>query len=122
MNTATWQGSANFHKGLLAEQAVADLYVAEAMTELGRRARTPAGEIDLIFGDGAVTVFVEVKARRSLAAAAESLGRRQRARLGQAAEAWMAERGMTGDMRFDVALVDAFGQVELIRNALSFDG
>ena len=56
------------------------------MTLLHRRWRGAGGEIDLIFRSGAVIVFVEVKCSRDHATAAQSLSRRQVARLFTAAE------------------------------------
>ena len=43
---------------------------------LARRYRTPMGEIDIVARRGALVAFIEVKARRSLAEAGESLSRR----------------------------------------------
>ena len=63
--------------------------------------------------------FIEVKARPSLAEAAFALGARQRARLLQAAECWLAEHpghGAAG-IRFDVPLVAADGTVRRIADA-----
>jgi len=69
------------------------------------------GEIDLIARDGSVIVFVEVKARPSVAAALEAVTPTQRRRLTAAAEAWLAlhpEEGVDG-VRFDVIAVPADG-------------
>lgn len=72
-----------------------------------RRVRTPAGEIDLVARRGDVVVFVEVKARQSLAQAADSVTAGQRRRILRAAGHYMAGRpdlaGLT--QRFDVVLV-----------------
>ena len=51
---------------------------------LFRRARTPAGEIDLIARRGAVLVAVEVKARPSVQAAIDAVSVRQRLRIARA--------------------------------------
>lgn len=72
---------------------------------LARRVRTPAGEIDLVARRGRLLVFVEVKARPTLDAAAESLGPRQRKRLADAAAIWLAGHRHAGAIRFDVLLV-----------------
>jgi len=50
---------------------------------LDRRFRTPVGELDIVARRGRVLVFVEVKARASLALAAESIAARQRLRVVQ---------------------------------------
>lgn len=86
---------------------------------LARRARTPAGELDLVAEREGLLAFVEVKARPSLQQAAFALGPRQRARLLAAAECWLAENpghGAAG-MRFDVILVAVDGTVRRIADA-----
>lgn len=86
---------------------------------LARRARTEAGEIDLVAEREGLLAFIEVKARPSLVEAAFALGPRQRARLVAAAECWLAEnpdRGAAG-VRFDVLLVAQDGAVRRIADA-----
>lgn len=86
---------------------------------LGRRVRTPAGELDQVAEKSGLLAFIEVKARPSLTEAAFALGSRQRARLLAAAECWLAENpghGAAG-MRFDVLLVAADGTVRRIADA-----
>ncbi len=63
--------------------------------------------------------LVEVKARPDLAAAAASLGPRQRARLIAAAEIIVADHPAWGSagIRFDVMLVDAAGRVRRVADA-----
>lgn len=87
---------------------------------LAERARTPAGELDLVAEKDGLLAFVEVKARPSLYEAAFALQPRQQARLMAAAEAWMAENPGHGGagVRFDVLLVAADGAVKRIRDAL----
>jgi putative endonuclease len=122
MQAARLRGSASEVRGRMAEHAVADGYLRRKACLLARRARTPAGEVDLIFRDGTDTVFVEVKSARTLADAAHALRPAQIRRLGAAAEAWMAESGNPGGtVRFDVALVDGQGRIEILENALGFD-
>ncbi len=87
---------------------------------LAERARTPAGELDLVVEKNGFLVFVEVKARPSLREAAFALTGRQQHRLMAAAEIWLAENpghGATG-IRFDVLLVAADGVVKRVTDAL----
>ena len=102
-----------------AEGIAARALVAEGWAILAQRARTPAGEIDLVAERDGLLAFVEVKARPSLAEAAFALGPRQRARLVAAAECWLAIHPGHGDagMRFDVVIVAADGTARRIADA-----
>ncbi|WP_299358224.1 YraN family protein [uncultured Paracoccus sp.] len=105
--------------GAAAEERVADHYLGRGCAILARRWRSPAGEIDLVVADGDEVVFVEVKKSATLAQAAERLARAQMDRICMAALAY-CERLPTGSltaMRFDAALVDDEGRVEVIPNA-----
>ena len=74
---------------------------------LERRARTPAGEIDLVAARGGILAFVEVKSLARRQAGLHALGPRQQARLIRAAALWRAARpryaGLTP--RFDLVTV-----------------
>lgn len=101
-----------------AAEALAEAALA-GWTVLGRRVRTPAGELDLVAERDGVLAFIEVKARPSFREAAFALQPRQRARLAAAAECWLADHpghGAAG-MRFDVMLVAADGTVRRIADA-----
>lgn len=58
---------------------------------LARRMRTPASEVDMVALHRGALVVVEVKARRSWAAAEDGIGWGDRAKLGRAAE-WLSHR------------------------------
>ena len=75
---------------------------------LARRHRSRMGEIDIIARRGRTLAFVEVKARQSLAAAAESVTARQRRRIRDAAQLYLVGRPHLAalDLRFDVMLVE----------------
>ncbi len=96
-----------FRFGLSAESRAAAYLIAKGYRILFRRFKTPVGEIDIVAWRRGVLVFVEVKAREKLAAAAEAIGRRQQSRIIAAAEFWLAghPEHVTSDMRFDVMLV-----------------
>ncbi|MCS6920752.1 MAG: YraN family protein [Elioraea sp.] len=84
------------------------LLAADGWSIIGRRVRTPRGELDLVAERGGLVAFVEVKLRRSLDDAAQALSARQQRRIAAAAECWLAANpsaGATG-IRFDVVLVD----------------
>lgn len=113
-------GARSYHAGLAAEDAVLRHYAAKGGRLLARRWRGRAGEIDLIVAIDTTTVFVEVKASRTISRAAARLGGRQAARIAAAAEEYLAAsgRGLAVPARIDVALVDGVGRVEIIENAL----
>ncbi|MCS0495100.1 YraN family protein [Ancylobacter sp. MQZ15Z-1] len=98
---------AAFTRGVDAEAAAARLLESKGFAVLATRVRTPRGEIDLIARRDDLLVFVEVKARASLTAAAESILPRQRRRIGEAAEIFLARNPAYAglDMRLDVVLV-----------------
>ncbi|MCC7250424.1 YraN family protein [Hyphomicrobium sp.] len=71
---------------------------------LGRREKTPLGEIDLIAVRGRRVAFVEVKRRASEEAAEAAITDAQRARIRRAAQLWLARnaRYQTHEQGFDV--------------------
>ncbi|HJO74326.1 MAG TPA: YraN family protein [Rhodospirillales bacterium] len=74
---------------------------------LARGFRCRVGEIDIIARRGSLLVFVEVKARRNIAEAAESVRPRQTGRITRASSVFVQGRpSLDGlDQRFDVILV-----------------
>jgi putative endonuclease len=120
--TRTSMGWNAWQNGLAAEAIAAGIYLRREARVLAQRARAGGGEIDLIVRDAAQTVFVEVKARRSLDQAAHAISPRQIARIGAAAQAWLACNDRENDdIRFDVVLIDRNGNSEIVENALTFD-
>jgi putative endonuclease len=103
----TAKRKAAFRLGVSAESRAALLLAAKGYRTLAKRWKTPVGEIDLVMRRGTLIIFVEVKARGSLDAAAESVLPRQRKRIIAAAEAWLAAHPEHAgyDMRFDAVLV-----------------
>jgi putative endonuclease len=98
---------AAFGLGLSAESRAAAYLVAKGYRIAARRFRSPVGEVDIVARRGRVLVFVEVKARATLDAAAESLQTRQQRRIAAAAGAWLAlnPHDIDKDIRFDAVLV-----------------
>lgn len=118
---ASCAGALAHQSGKAAEGSVARYYSDRGLQMVARRWRGTAGEIDLILRDGADLIFVEVKKSRSFAQAALRVGPRQVARLLAAASEYLAGEpaGLDTPMRFDVALVNAVGEVDVIENALA---
>ncbi|MFD1344690.1 YraN family protein [Litorisediminicola beolgyonensis] len=124
-----WQGSAvtarsdagrtGYHAGRSAEGMVARDYARRGYPLAADRWRGEGGEIDLILRDGDGLIFVEVKKSRSFARAALRLGRPQQRRICAAAEEFAATepRGSLTEMRFDLAVVNAQGEIHILENA-----
>ncbi len=119
MQTQVLKSTTNYHAGLVAEDIVAADYARRGQPIAGRRWRGSGGEIDLIARDGAQVIFVEVKKSRDFARAATRLNRRQMDRLCAAASEFVADEpnGQMTDMRFDLAMVNGAGAVQIIENA-----
>lgn len=115
-------GALSYHSGLAAEAQVEGRYLAGGRTLAARRWRGTSGEIDLIVREGATVVFIEVKRADDFARAAERLTRRQMQRIWNAASEFLAGEpgGQDTPVRFDVALVDGRGRIDIIENALDF--
>jgi putative endonuclease len=116
-------GQLSYHSGLAAEKRVAQDYAARGLPMVRERWRGCGGEIDLIVRNGTGLVFVEVKKSRSFARAADRLGRAQMARIYAAASEFLEQEpdGQLTEVRFDVALIDAQGQMKILENALGHD-
>ncbi|MGI9414329.1 MAG: YraN family protein [Hyphomicrobiales bacterium] len=110
-------------RGRLAEIAAAILLSLKGYRILAWRFRCPVGEIDLIARRFGTVVFVEVKARRDMEAAAHAISNRQQARIIRAAEYWSMhhEAAARGDWRFDVVLVGAAMWCRHIKHAFTAD-
>lgn len=114
-------GARSFHAGLAAEAAVARHYERNGRQITATRWRSAAGEIDLIARNGAEVIFIEVKHSRSHAEAASHLSARQMQRIYASASMFLAHEpsGQDTPSRFDVALVDGQGRIEIIENAFA---
>lgn len=115
-------GRTGYHDGLAAEDAVARHYEAGGARVLDRRWRGPGGEIDLVTRDAEGYVFVEVKKARTHDEAAGRLSARQLSRICASASTYLEATG--GDpfanLRIDLALVDAAGRIDILRNVSLF--
>lgn len=113
------RGATAYHSGQAAEDIVARHYAAGGYPILAQRWRGSRGEIDLVAKDGDGIVFIEVKKSKTHAMAASRLTREQMERIYGAGSEFLATqpKGQLTDVRFDVALVDDMGRVEVILNA-----
>lgn len=105
--------------GALAEDSVARHLERKGMTILARRWRGKAGEIDLIAREAQCLVFIEVKQSSTHEMAAYRLGTAQQGRIMRAALEYCEAAGQAPlpEMRFDAALVNAHGRVEILERA-----
>ncbi len=106
--------------GVRAEECACRALINEGWSILGRRLRTKSGEIDAVAQKNGLLAFVEVKARATLAMAADAIRPRQQARLLAAAEILLAEHPDWGEhgVRFDILLVDPTLRVRRVQDAL----
>jgi putative endonuclease len=111
-------GKVSYLSGLAAEDAVARDYARRGHGLAARRWRGSRGELDLVLRDGEGLIVVEVKKARDFAAAASRITRHQLERIyGTVSEFVAGEpRGQLTDVRFDVALVDGTGRMEILEN------
>jgi putative endonuclease len=114
-------GARAYLSGCAAEEAVARTYADQDYDLMEVRWRGQSGEIDLVFRKNDVFVFVEVKKARSFDAAAQRLGRAQAKRIHGAAAEYVAQApmGQLTDMRFDLALCNQSGEIEIREGAFS---
>lgn len=117
--TQCHRGAMAYHAGLAAEGRVALDYERRGFALADQRWRGDHGEIDLIMRDGDGLIFIEVKQSRSFERAALRVSAAQQRRIYCCAEEYLGTqpRGSLTDVRFDVALVNAQGETQIIENA-----
>lgn len=113
-----------YHAGISAEQQVEQKYIRSGFEILARRFRRigpDGGEIDLVARHDDRFYFVEVKKSHSFDAAAQRISARQISRIQNAAVQFLADMGlpMETNMRFDAALVNGSGHIQVIPNAFA---
>ncbi len=110
---------AAFRLGLSEESRAAMFLIAKSYRIVGRRWKTPFGEIDIVARRRRALVFVEVKARDRADEAAEAVTERTKRRIVAAAELWLAHHpdDIERDIRFDVMLVAPGRMPQHIANA-----
>jgi len=96
-----------FRRGRRGERAALWWLRLKGYRILAQDYRSPAGEIDVVARRGSTLAIIEVKARDSVAAAAEAITPRQRNRIFNAARLFVARHPRHGGctIRFDIMLV-----------------
>ena len=108
------------HRGLKAESIVAAVYIATGHRILGRRFRTPVGEIDLIALRKNRVAFIEVKRRATTEDAEDAITLTMRRRVRRAADLWLARNPgfQAHDVGFDLVFVVPWRFPIIMRDAL----
>jgi len=96
-----------YRRGRFSELVAAATLMAKGYRILGRRVRTPHGEIDLVAVRGKRLAFVEVKRRATRLEGEAALTPRQAIRISRAAEFWVSRnpRYRDHDCGLDAVLV-----------------
>jgi putative endonuclease len=81
-----------YRRGRASEWLAAAMLLAKGYRILGRRVRTPYGEIDLIAVRGRRLAFVEVKRRATRGEGEAAVTPRQAGRVARAAEFWVSRK------------------------------
>ncbi len=107
-------------RGRWAEVAAVVLLSMKGYRVLARRHVTPYGEVDIIVARRDRIAFVEVKRRPTASDAEAALTPAQAARIGRAADHWLAHHRqyMAREVGLDAVLVTARGWPQHIPNAL----
>jgi putative endonuclease len=110
-------------RGRLAELVALNFLRLKGYHVLAQRFKAPHGEIDLIMRRGKTTVFVEVKARKSVDDAVISVSPHQARRIVAAAELWLGrdQRSRQGFTRFDIVAITSYFWPTHIANAFTGD-
>ncbi|MBA86240.1 YraN family protein [Thalassobius sp. S69A] len=113
------RGKQAYLSGSVAEDRVVAQYAVLGVPVVARRWRGAGAEVDLILRDGETLVFTEVKAARTHDQAIARLQQAQMRRIYNAAELYLANEplGQLTEVRFDVALYDRHGTVQIVENA-----
>lgn len=104
--------------GLAAEDIALRGYAARGAQVLTRRWRGTGGEIDLVLRDAETYVFCEVKKAATFDLALERVRPGQVQRIFNAASEYLGQtpEGQLAPVRFDLALVDATGDLRILEN------
>lgn len=111
----------SYVQGLHAEARALKLLESQGMACLAKRLKTPYGEIDLLMREGQTIVAVEVKYRKLLESAAQSIRSPQQKRIQDALGWWISQQPnymhRPPFQRFDVVLVCPGHDIKHYKNA-----
>ncbi len=118
-NKKSKAGKNSYAWGLWAEQLCVLVLLCKGYRILGKRIKTPAGEIDILAAKGKTLVVMEVKKRGSDFAAASAIAPRQQSRLMGAAHYILQQHSGFETLRFDAMLFVPKSLPKHIKNAFS---
>ena len=106
-------------KGLQAESFAKFYLRLKGYRILAERFKTPVGEIDLIVKRGRQLVFIEVKLRKTVSAAAEAVHTKNQSRVRRSAELYLQKHmEYTGyELRFDAVVLAPYAWPRHVLNA-----
>lgn len=109
-----------YRRGQSAERIVAVVYMMLGHRILGRRFKSPVGEIDLIAIKGKRVAFIEVKRRQTQDDAEDAITLTLRRRVRRAADLWLARNPQYQgyDIGFDLVFVLRWRFPVVMRDAL----
>lgn len=113
------QGRQSWRKGLLAEYLALIFLKLKGYKILGRRLKTPVGEIDILCQKNKTLIVVEVKYRSTIEAAAHSISRRQMERLSKTVQWIMGSKYSMMKIRFDVLFITPYKIPKHLKNVWS---
>ncbi len=110
-------------RGRWAEYAAEAMFRVKGYAILGRRVRTPMGEIDLIAARGDTVAFAEVKARVDRSVALSAVTPHQARRIVNAARYWISRNrpAANRNCRFDIVTVNPYLWPRHLANAFGED-
>lgn len=106
-SAAAAERRARLRRGRISEVIAAVVLMAKGYRIVGRRVKTPAGEIDIIAVRAKRLAFVEVKRRMTREDAEAAISKKQASRIRRAANLWLARhpRYHEHEFGFDVVFL-----------------
>lgn len=113
------RGRLNHLAGLAAEDIIAQDYLRRGYHLVHSRWRGKRGELDLIFSNGEGFIIVEVKKAKSFEHAVRQVTPQKMLRIRRTVDEFLLDcpLGALTELRFDVAILDQLGQLQIIENA-----
>ena len=113
--------TSNNAKGIYAENLALKYFLSHGYKLINSRYKRKGGEIDLIICNDNTLIFCEVRFRKNILSAAESINKLKKTRIIETAKKFLIEYSQTikqfNYYRFDVILIDHKGNISHVENA-----